>query len=252
MLGHYLPSMAASYDNKGKPRSFLNEAFSLARRGRKSHIPDRIAMLGIPEDELSESVTLAISALFEKMDDMQLELNNSRTQLEELQTLVDVDCLAPIPNRRAFMRRLQWVVSMQERYNDPSSIVYFDLSRFKFINDTYGHAAGDAAIRHVAEILNGFKRDSDFMARLGGDEFAIILYYADEDVARRRAEQIAEKIRSTPYVFNGQSIHVNTSFGFHAILKGETAEQALHEADQSMYRNKQASRQLTPASTIDA
>ncbi len=252
MLGQYLPAMAASYDNKGKPRSFLNEAFSLARRGRKAHIPDRIAMLGIPEDELTDAVMLAFSALFEKMDDMQLEMNNARVQLDEMQSLVDVDCLAPIPNRRAFMRRLQWVVSMQERYNDPSSIVYFDLSRFKYVNDTYGHAAGDAAIRHVAEILSGFKRDSDFMARLGGDEFAIILYYADEDVARRRAEQIAEKIRTTPFTFNGQVIYIGTSFGFHAIRKGETAEAALHEADQSMYRHKQAARLLESETGVHA
>lgn len=251
MIG-YVPAMATSYDNKGKARSFLGDAFSMVRRGRKSQVSDRIAMLGIPEDEMTESVVLAISALFEKMDDMQLDMNNAKAQLEEMQSLVDVDCLAPIPNRRAFMRRLQWVVSMQERYNDPSSIVYFDLSRFKHINDTYGHAAGDAAIRHVADILNGFKRDSDFMARLGGDEFAIILYYADEDVAQRRAEQIADKIRHTPFLFNGQTIHVGTSYGYHAIRKGDTAEVALHEADQSMYRNKQASRQLESVMGVNA
>lgn len=217
---------------------FVEDAFTVQRRGKKPHVPDRVAMLGIPEEEITESVALVISAMFEKMDDMQLDMDHMRAQLEEMQTLVDVDCLAPIPNRRAFMRRLQWVISMQDRYNDPSSIVYFDLTKFKIINDTYGHAAGDAAIRHVVDILSSFKRDSDFMARLGGDEFAIILYYADEVAARRRAEQIAEKICNTPFSYNGHTLSVGTAYGFHAIQKGESADDALHAADQSMYANK--------------
>jgi diguanylate cyclase (GGDEF)-like protein len=218
--------------------NYVNDAFSRHQRGNKTQTPDRLSALGIPEHELTESVTLVISAMLEKMDDMQLELEHRRTQLEEMQNLVDVDCLAPIPNRRAFMRRLQWVISMQDRYNNPSSIVYFDLTKFKTINDAYGHAAGDAAICHVVDILNGFKRDSDFMARLGGDEFAIILYYADEMAARRRAEQIAEKIGSTPFTFNGIELTISTAYGFHSIKKGQTAEDALHAADQSMYAHK--------------
>ncbi len=234
-----LPRMATGYDKMGKPRrNFLEEAFSLPMAGKKGKLPDRIAMLGIPEDELSESVILAISALFEKMDDMGLELSQAKEQLGELESLVDVDTLAPIPNRRAFMRRLHWVISMLERYNHPSSIVYFDLNNFKQVNDTYGHAAGDMAIRHVADILNNAKRESDFLARLGGDEFAVIMYYADEAVARKRGQEIGSKIASTPFLFNGQPLHITSSVGFHAIKKGETAEQALHAADQSMFEDK--------------
>jgi diguanylate cyclase (GGDEF)-like protein len=243
--------MATGYDNKGKPRrGFLEEAFSLPFAGKKGKLPDRIAMLGIPEEELSESVILAVSALFEKMDDMSIEMKQSKEQLKELESLVDVDTLAPIPNRRAFMRRLQWVISMLERYDHPSSIAYFDLNGFKQINDTYGHAAGDMAIRHVAEILSSTKRESDFLARLGGDEFAVILYFADAKAAEKRAREIAEKIATTPFRFNGHPLHVTASIGFHFIRKGETAEEALHAADQSMFSDKRS--RVRDASAINA
>ncbi len=236
-----LPTLATGYDNKGNPRkSMMERAFSLPLTGRKSKLPDRIAMLGIPEKELTDAVILAISTLFEKIDDEVLEKKKLEEQLQELESLIDVDVLAPIPNRRAFMRRLTWVISMLERYNHPSSIVYFDLNGFKEINDTYGHAAGDMAIRHVAELLQNSKRDSDFLARLGGDEFAIIMYYADSLAAKKRAKDIAAKIAGTPFTFNGQPLSLTCAAGFHGIRKGETAEQALHAADQSMFEDKRS------------
>lgn len=234
-----LPRMANSYDNTGKPRrSFLEEALSLPFAGKKSKLPERIAMLGIPENELSESVILAVSALFEKMDDMALELSQAKDQLKELESLVDVDTLAPIPNRRAFMRRLQWAISMLDRYSHPSCIVYFDLNGFKSINDTYGHAAGDMAIRHVADLLTASKRESDFLARMGGDEFAVLMYFADQQVAEKRSQEIAAKIAATPFMFNNQPLHITSSVGFHPVQKGENAETALHAADQSMFKDK--------------
>lgn len=234
-----LPQMAKSYDRTGKPRGgFLEEALSLPFAGKKSRLPERIAMLGIPEGELSESVILAVSALFEKMDDMALELSQNKEQLRELESLVDVDTLAPIPNRRAFMRRLQWAISMLDRYGHPSCVVYFDLNGFKRINDTYGHAAGDMAIRHVAELLASAKRESDFLARLGGDEFAVLMYFAEKRTAEKRSNEIAAKIASTPFLFNNQPLHLTASVGLHAVQKGEKAEDALHAADQSMFKDK--------------
>ncbi len=239
--------MPNSYDRKGKPRTtLLEEAFSLNVTGGKKRLPDRIAMLGIPDDEMTESVTLALSAIFEKLDDSQVELRQAKEQLKEMESLVDVDLLAPIPNLRAFMRRLTWVVSMLNRYNHPSTIVYFDLNGFKQINDTFGHAAGDMAIRHVADLLTRSKRESDFLARLGGDEFAIIMYYANSEAAEKRGHAIAEKLRLSPFIFNGQPLHLSTAVGIHNIVRGETPEQALASADTSMFKNKRSqSRETT-------
>lgn len=211
-----------------------------------TRLQERLQMLGIPEEEMTPEVCLAASALLEKVDDLNRELSRTKENLAEIERLVDVDCLAPIPNRRAFMRRLSWAIAMHERYSHPSAILYFDINDFKEINDTHGHAAGDLAIRHVSQTLSSTLRDSDFIARIGGDEFAIIMYYANEDAARRRGKKISETLASTPFVYNGQPLTLSTAYGSYAIRAGDDAEGALSAADMSMYVEKRRSKgQLT-------
>lgn len=199
---------------------------------------ERIRMLGISDKEMTPAVNLAVSALLEKLDDLTRELVQTKENLTEIEQLVDVDCVALIPNRRAFMRRLGWAINMHERYGHPSTILYFDVNDFKEINDLHGHAAGDAAIRHIAELVSGAMRESDFLARIGGDEFAVIMYYASEESALRRGEKIVEKLHATPFSVEEKTLHVNVAYGCHAIAHGETAETALAAADKSMYADK--------------
>lgn len=212
--------------------------------GRPLRIEQRIASLGIPEHELTPSVRFTLSAILEKLDDVGHELKRTKDNLTELEQLVDVDCLVPIPNRRAFLRRTQWALSMLERYGHPSTILYFDLNDFKSVNDTYGHAAGDLAIRHVSQILSNTMRDSDFIGRIGGDEFAIIMYHATEDAAKKRGEKIAETIAATPFTFNGKPMYINTATGHYALKKGDDPESALSAADLNMYIDKRKYKEL--------
>jgi len=208
------------------------------KRGVPVKIAERLAMLGIPQGEMTPSVNLAVSALLEKLDDVNRDLSRTKESLSEIERLVDVDCVAPIPNRRAFMRRLSWAITMHERYGHPSTILYFDLNDFKQINDQYGHAAGDIAIRHISQLLSTTMRESDFLARIGGDEFAVIMYYASEESAKLRGAKIVEKLEKTPFVFNGTHLHVTTAYGYYSIKSGDDAEAALASADMSMYVDK--------------
>lgn len=217
----------------------LPKAEDLSKKHRTS---ERLAMLGIPDDEMTPAVSLAVSALLEKLDDLNRELSRTKESLAEIERLVDVDCLAPIPNRRAFMRRLSWAITMHERYNHPSTILYFDINEFKQINDHYGHSAGDLAIRHIAQLLTATMRESDFLARVGGDEFAVIMYYANEEAAKKRGAKIAEKLQKTPFVFNGKPLHVSSAVGYYSIRSGDDAESALASADMSMYVDKRRSK----------
>lgn len=212
---------------------------------QKRRMADRITMLGIPEEQMTPTVNLAVSALLEKLDDVNRELSRTKENLAELERLVDVDCVAPIPNRRAFMRRLTWAITMHERYGHPSTILYFDLNDFKQINDQFGHAAGDLAIRHVSQLLSNTMRESDFLARIGGDEFAVIMYYAEEEAAKKRGAKIAEKLEKTPLIFSGKRVHLSSAYGYYTLQSGDDAESALASADTFMYvdkrRNKSAS-----------
>ncbi|MDX2073576.1 MAG: GGDEF domain-containing protein [Alphaproteobacteria bacterium] len=209
---------------------------------KHERVSERMAMLGIPEGEMTESVHLAVSALLEKMDDTNRELARTKETLTEMEQLVDVDCVAPIPNRRAFMRRLTWAITMHERYGHPSTILYFDINDFKGINDNYGHAAGDLAIRHISQMLSQAMRESDFLARIGGDEFAIIMYYANEEAAKKRGQLIAEKLAATPFVFTSRQLHITTAYGVYSVHSGDDAESCLAAADMSMYVDKRRSK----------
>ena len=223
---------------KSKPRTELNSL----------RINERMRSLGIPVEEMTPKVALTVSALMEKLDDVMRELSRTKETLGELEQLVDVDCVAPIPNRRAFMRRLSWAISMHSRYKHPSSVLYFDLNDFKQINDNHGHAAGDLVIRHVAQLLSSSLRDSDFLARIGGDEFAIIMYYAKEETARQRGRLITEKLENTPFIYNGQQLHISAAFGYHSLRNGDDAEAALSASDMSMYIDKRRNKEKTLAS----
>jgi diguanylate cyclase (GGDEF)-like protein len=220
----------------------IKDATKATAAAKKSRMHERIAMLGIPKQEMTPAVNLAVSALLEKLDDVNRDLSRTKESLSEIERLVDVDCVAPIPNRRAFMRRLSWAITMHERYSHPSTILYFDLNDFKQINDMYGHAAGDIAIRHISQLLATAMRESDFLARIGGDEFAVIMYYADEEAAKMRGARIADKLATTPFVFNGKHMTVSTSYGYYAIRSGDDAEAALAAADMSMYVHKRRSK----------
>ena len=110
-------------------------------------------MLGIPASELTPKVQEAIARLMAEVDSMRLELDESRQRIEYLEQLADQDTLAPVANRRAFVRELTRNLSYSERYGTPSSVIYPDLNGLKRLNDTKGHAAGDAAILKVPNLL---------------------------------------------------------------------------------------------------
>lgn len=204
----------------------------------------RLAALGIRQNNLNPETNEAVSKLLAKIDELTDELNKTRENLNELEQLVDVDCLAPIPNRRAFMRRLEWAISMHDRYGFPVSVLYFDLNNLKKINDTYGHSAGDAAIRHVSSVLSAGTRDSDFTARMGGDEFAVILFHSDYSNASRRADALSFKFKASPLVWNGEEIPISAAHGVHSLQEGETPESILIAADAAMYENKKRTKAI--------
>jgi len=108
----------------------------------------------------------------------------------------------------------------------------------KQLNDTKGHAAGDAAILKVAKILAANVRESDIVGRLGGDEFGVMLSHADEDAARGKAEFLAKTIAEDPLEWDGGLIDLEVAFGVHTIRGGGDAGAALEAADKAMYAHK--------------
>ena len=129
-------------------------------------------------------------------------------------------------------------MSFADRYDLTTSLVYFDLDDLKTINDTDGHAAGDAALRHVAALLAGNVRKSDIVGRLGGDEFAVVLPKADAALAEKKARSLAKLLNAQPLLWQGRLRSLNVSYGIYTFAKGDDPEKAIATADKAMYAAK--------------
>jgi diguanylate cyclase (GGDEF)-like protein len=169
---------------------------------------------------------------------LKAELAQTRARLAEVELLADRDPLAPVLNRRAFLRELHRTIAYCQRYGAEASLVFFDLDGFKGVNDTFGHAAGDAALKVVAATLAGHVRESDVVGRLGGDEFGVILAQANREAAEIKAAALVEQIEQAALIIDGRSIRLGASFGVRAFERGLEAAQMMAEADAAMFLRK--------------
>ncbi len=217
-----------------RERRTESRAATLAGRG----VVDTATVLGVPEAELTPKVRAALSQLMEEVDGIRNALQEAQRRIDYLERVSDQDSLLPVYNRRAFVRELSRVMAYSERYSTPSGVIYFDINSFKEINDKYGHAAGDAALRQVGQILMDQVRESDVVGRLGGDEFGVILSRTDGIQAHEKAAQLADQIRSSPIEFDGQSIEIRAAYGVYFFAPGDDPTAALEQADKAMYRQK--------------
>ncbi|MBL8709623.1 MAG: GGDEF domain-containing protein [Rhodospirillaceae bacterium] len=199
---------------------------------------DHASFLGLSQTELSPNVRAALQALLEEVGRLRQELDLTRRRISHLERVADEDAMLPIANRRAFVRELTRIISFSERYGSPGSVLYFDLNGMKQINDRFGHPAGDAALRHFAQILVEHVRDSDVVGRLGGDEFGVILAQADIAQAQEKAAQLIGVISREPLIWEGHQIQLSCSVGMHEFHGQQSADDALSKADASMYEAK--------------
>jgi len=163
------------------------------------------------------------------------QLRQSKIQLEEIAFL---DALTGLPNRRLFTERFENFKASATRGNKTFALLLIDLDRFKYINDTYGHDAGDAVLLKTTERLIQATRAVDVVARLGGDEFAILLDSSEPEMSIRKVcERIMDSCMA-PIVFGNQQFIVTMSigaaiYGAHGSFQAElykSADMALYEA----------------------
>src|SRR3546814_7849551 len=123
------------------------------------------------------------------------------------------------------------MVSFAERYGHTGMVLYFDVNNLKRINDQHGHAAGDAALKKIADVLLANVRESDLVGRLGGDEFGVILVQVDETVGREKAASLAALIAASPLEWKDQSVELSVAYGLHSLTGVGGADHALHAAE---------------------
>ncbi len=165
----------------------------------------------------------------------------ARRQAEErVRRLAHFDELTGLPNRSLFNQRLSYALARARRSGEPLAILFIDLDRFKNINDTLGHEAGDRVLEEIARRLRGCLREVDTVSRLGGDEFVVLIESATrpEDVAEVAQKILAEVAR--PLLLEGQEFHPTASIGISTCPgDGDDLKSVMKNADIAMYRAKE-------------
>ena len=167
-----------------------------------------------------------------------------RKQAEEaLRFVATHDSLTRLPNRVMFGQRLEHALSQAERYSRRLAVLFIDLDRFKVINDTLGHDAGDALLRDVARRLVENLRASDTVARLGGDEFVVLLEEISDPMFVTAVAQKLLAVLAEPFTLAGREYHVTGSIGASTYPEdGSDVQELLKDADIAMYRAKDQGR----------
>jgi len=177
---------------------------------------------------------------------LQLIESDSRELTDELtrvRLLSLTDELTGLPNRRAFMRRLEDEVARVQRYGFPLSFALMDLDHFKGINDEYGHAAGDEVLRVYSKNILSIFRHHDMVSRYGGEEFAVLLPNTDADGAIRALNKVKRRAAETRWQCNGTIAQVPSfSAGVSLFKPGESASAFIERADKALYRAKRLGR----------
>jgi len=165
---------------------------------------------------------------------LNVSLRNANLDLEYE---VQHDPLTAVLNRGYFVKLLGNRINT-EPAAEPFSVAVIDLDFFKRINDGYGHAAGDEALKAFATICQHALRASDQFGRIGGEEFAIILPDLDETLASTVLERMRQQVANTPILFHGHAIQLTVSVGVAAYRPGDNVDGVLYRADTALYRAK--------------
>jgi diguanylate cyclase (GGDEF)-like protein/PAS domain S-box-containing protein len=241
---------------KGKSVSMLMapwrevEGPDILQRARLGERVDNYETVRVRKDGTEVYVSLTIAPIrggrnnVSGLSTIARDITKQRGYQEQLRFLAEHDPLTGARNRRRFEQDLSRQIGRCRRYGEKAALLIIDLECFKQVNDRYGHAAGDRALKATVVALQRRSRETDLVARIGGDEFAVLLPYADEQqatlVAAHLRSAIAENVVDIP---GGEQLMLGASIGVAVIERQADNDTIFAEADRNMYRDKQERRQ---------
>ncbi len=217
--------------HKGQPVELASSAVLTRRNGGSSAVELSIAPLRDRAGKASGAVIVIH------------DVSEARKMAEEMQFLATHDTLTGLVNRGEFERRLNEAITSARNTDIHYALCYLDLDRFKVVNDTAGHVAGDELLIQLTALLKSKVRNTDTLARLGGDEFAVLLHNCPLDKAGEIAETIRRLVKEFRFVWEGKTFEIGASIGVIAITEqsGELKE-ILSAVDTACYLAKEQGR----------
>lgn len=197
-------------------------------RDEQAHAPDYEELLALANARAAEA---------------ERSVAEMEKKIKELEELALTDPVTGLMNRRGFEKFFAREQARMRRHDTPGSVLLmFDLDKFKQINDTYGHPAGDACLKKVGEFLQGRLRTLDGAARIGGDEFAVLLSHTDPEKAATIISEMRIVLGNMQAVWQENELRFSASLGVEYVTAEGTYESACQAADQALYSSKRAKR----------
>ena len=180
--------------------------------------------------------------LSDQLKSVEAEAQQTMARVEEERLRSRIDPLTKLPNRFGYNERLEQELEKFHKYERPLALAVCDIDHFKKVNDTYGHLAGDKALRLMASVFQDSLRNSDFVARYGGEEFIILMPSTPGEEAARVLDKLRAAIAASPFNFKGAPVPITVSMGVIEARLNESAEDLFSRADSLLYRAKKLGR----------
>jgi diguanylate cyclase (GGDEF)-like protein/PAS domain S-box-containing protein len=226
LCNHNCPLVAAL--TSGQPQHA--HVFLLHKQGRRVPVTVRV-------DPICAADGSIIGAVQIFSDDSAHQ--DARRRIEEMERLAFLDHVTEVPNRRFGEMALLTALIEFHSHHDPFGVLLIDLDNFKAVNDRFGHATGDRALREAAMTLVGALRPTDIVARWGGDEFLAIVHHVNGEVLEQLASRCSAMVAASSFPTDqGQPGRLSVSIGAALVVPADTADTVIKRADDLMYQNK--------------
>jgi len=212
------------------------------QQNRIGYVPaprEILSFLKRPLNTEARDTSELLRTAYDLLAQAEREISKKDDRIKSLETMLTVDELTGLTNRHGFYQNFTRELDRTNRgENDGGLLVMIDLDFFKAINDTFGHQAGDEALRIVGDFLNAQIRNMDVAARLGGDEFILLLPNTSSEQALQRVTSIGEALNQLSFDWDGAALNIHASLGVKEYKGGDSIESIIEQADQSMYQSK--------------
>jgi diguanylate cyclase (GGDEF)-like protein len=195
--------------------------------------------LGIGMSSLQKMVEAELKRQSDLCTDRDAYATRLEDKLESVEKESRTDALTGVANRAGCIKKIEGVLDYVRTNTGVYSLAMLDLNRFKMINDTLGHAAGDAALIAFSNRLETAVGKGNFVGRLSGDEFIVLAKYSPASLSNL-LDKLLEQFAARPATFKGLSLDISFSYGICQIEKGQNSSSVLEEADKMLYRHKNA------------